>query len=191
MSAFSFLQEFIRHPRRTGTFLASSPAMAEVITDWARVGQAASIVEFGSGNGVFTKRIQEKMSPTADFFALEINPAFVALTRQTCPRVAIYQDSALHVKKYLRRHGREHCDVIISALPWAAFTPDMQSRLLEAAFEALRPGGRLVAIAYVSARNLPAGRNFQNLLRSRFATVEVSPIVWRNRPPAVVYSADK
>ncbi len=191
MRAVRFLKEFLRHPQLTGTFFASTSTMADVITDWAEVGNASSIVELGSGDGVFTKKIVEKMPREADFFALEINPHFAKQTRRACPRVAVYEDSAVHIKKYLRQHGRQQCDVIVSALPWAAFTRKQQIELLDAAVDSLSPGGRFVTIAYVTGRPTPAGRNFQRLLQDRFATVEVSPIVWKNRPPAVVYRADK
>lgn len=190
MQAIRFLKEFLRHPQWTGTFLASTDMMADVITDWAQLEGAGSIVELGSGDGVFTKKIIEKMSPAADFFALEVNPHFVELTRRACPGVTVYHDSALHIQKYLRHHGRERCDIIVSALPWAAFGRQQQTALLDAALAALRPGGRFVTIAYVTGRPLPAGRNFRKLLEKRCATVKVSPIVWRNRPPAVVYRAD-
>lgn len=191
MNAVQFLKEFVRHPQWTGTIFASTSAMAEAITDVADLAHADSIVELGPGDGVFTRAIVTKKKHTADFFALETNPFFVEATRKACPGVAVYEDSAEHISKYLKQRGRESTDVIVSALPWAAFGEQMQTRIFDAAVAALRPGGRFVTIAYVTGRPMPAGRRFEKLLRSRLVDVTKSRIVWRNRPPAIVYSGRK
>lgn len=191
MKGWDFLQEFVKHPQWTGTFFASTTAMGEAIAEYAELTEAESIVELGSGDGVFTKAIVKRMRPDADLFALEINPLFAEQTSQACPDVDVYVDSAEHIEKYLRQRGRTHCDVIVSALPWAAFNEDLQLRLLVAAERALAPGGRFVTIAYVSGLPMPAGRRFRRQLEELFANVEMSPIVWHNRPPAVVYRAQK
>jgi phospholipid N-methyltransferase len=191
MKAGSFLQEFIKHPHWTGTFFASTEAMGEAIVEYAQLQDAASIVELGSGDGVFTKAINRRLRPDADFFAIEINPLFAKATRLFCPGVDVYVDSAEHIQKYLSRRGLKHCDIIVSALPWAAFNRELQVRLLTAVERALRPGGRFVTIAYISGLPLPAGRRFRQQLEEQFTNVEMSRIVWRNRPPAIVYRAQK
>src|SRR3989344_848813 len=191
MNAVEFLKEFIRHPQWTGTFFASTEPMAHAITEVAGLARADSIVELGPGDGVFTKAIVAKKKPTADFFALETNPFFVEATRQACPGVEVYEDSAENIAKYLKQRGRTSTDVIVSALPWAAFSEEMQKRIFSAVIDSLRPGGTFVTIAYVTGRPMPAGRRFEKLLRSRLVDVTKSPIVWRNRPPAIVYSGRK
>lgn len=185
------MQEFVKHPQWTGTFFASTAAMGEAIVDYAQLAEADSIVELGSGDGVFTKAIQRRMRPGADFFAMEINPLFAEATRRACPGVDVYEDSAENIEKYLQERGRTQCDVIVSALPWAAFNRELQQRLLDAAERALRPGGRFVTIAYVTGLPMPAGRRFRRQLEQQFGNVEMSSIVWRNRPPAIVYRAQK
>ena len=51
----------------------------------------------------------------------------------------------------------------------------------------LRPGGQFVTFAYHAGTLLPAGRRFKKLLPRYFSSVEKSPTVWRNAPPAFVY----
>jgi len=37
----------------------------------------------------------------------------------------------------------------------------------------------------------PAGQRFRSLLNENFRSVEISPILWRNLPPAIVYHCQK
>jgi phospholipid N-methyltransferase len=55
----------------------------------------------------------------------------------------------------------------------------------------LRPGGRFATFAYVHGTPFPGGIRFRRMLRERFAKVSLSPVVWRNLPPAFVYRCEK
>ncbi len=113
-----FVKEFVLSPRKTGAIAPSSSELATAITDSVDMAMAKTVVEFGSGTGVFTERILKKIGDDTVFFAMEINPSFVAKTRKRCPDAIVYQDWAENVKKYLENHGQSHCDCIVSGLPW-------------------------------------------------------------------------
>lgn len=188
----SFLKHFVLHPGTTGAIAASCDSLAELITDCARLDSGVrSVVEFGPGTGVFTERILRKIAPDTTFFAMEISPYFVAATRKRCPEATIYEDSALNVKEYLRRHGVEHCDRIVCGLPWAAFPKTLQDSLMDVTLDALSPGGRFVTFAYLHGLLLPPGVRFRRNLTRSFRQVTLTRTVWRNAPPAFVYCADK
>jgi phosphatidylethanolamine/phosphatidyl-N-methylethanolamine N-methyltransferase len=191
MSAPSFLKQFLLHPVEIGAIAASSRGLADLMVDAAMVREAKSIVEFGPGTGVFTKRILEEMREDADFFAIELNQRFAEDLSKRYPGVALYHDSATHAKKYLDAHGHAHCDCIVCGLPWAVFGKDLQDQLIDTIVEILRPGGRLVTFAYLQGLLLPAGRAFRRKLQSRFRHVEKTQTVWWNLPPAFVYIAEK
>ena len=191
-SALQFLKMFVVSPSQTGAIAASSRGLSELITDAANLREGVSaVVEFGSGTGVFTARIMEKLPPGAIFFALELNPHFVAETRNKCPGVTVHEESAVKVKECLSRHGLEYCDRIVCGLPWAAFQKDFQESLLNATYDALRPGGRFVTFAYLQGLMLPTGLRFRKMLKQRFRQVTTTRTVWLNVPPAFVYCADK
>ena len=187
----SFLREFVRAPALTGALMASSHHLAERMMREADVPSASVLIELGPGTGVFTERIAASLAPETRFFALEINPVFAEATRRRCPGVAVHQDSASNARAYLERLGETHCDLVISGLPWAAFGPAVQEKLLDTIADVLRPGGRFLTFAYLQGLALPAGKRFRQALRARFPRVETTRTVWRNVPPAFIYRAIK
>jgi phospholipid N-methyltransferase len=103
----------------------------------------------------------------------------------------VVNDSVEHLAEHLREAGRDSVDATISGLPWAAFSPERQEKLLDATALALRPGGRFATFAYSHAAWLPQARTFRKLLDARFSEVTTSEVVWRNVPPAFVYRCRK
>lgn len=189
-----FMLEVVRENRHTGAIGPSSKALAELITDLAGVAAADSVVEFGPGTGVFTEVIRRKLRPESRFVAIEINPEFVKATRRRCPDVRVVHGDVRDTRRHLAEAGSDddRCDVIVSGLPWTRFSDDLQDRLLEAAHDALRPGGRFVTFAYSVSPLFPAGRNFFNAkLPEKFPGLVRSGHVWKNFPPCVVYSGVK
>jgi phospholipid N-methyltransferase len=65
--------------------------------------------------------------------------------------------------------------------------PATQNRIFDAVFASLAPGGLFTTFAYVHARWLPTSLRFRQRLFRHFSRIEVTPIVWRNLPPAFVY----
>jgi phosphatidylethanolamine/phosphatidyl-N-methylethanolamine N-methyltransferase len=180
-------QTFVRRPFRTGTVVPSSRVLAQLMIEDMGLATADTVVELGAGTGPFTRLIAEHVKPDALVLAFEIDPVLAEQLRQRVPRVRVVNDSAEHLPDYLRAAGRDAADVILSGLPWANFSRDLQERLLRAVVLGLRPGGRFATFAYVPAAQLPPGRRFRVLLESCFARVETTRIVYWNFPPAFVY----
>ena len=186
-----FLREFLRHPAAIWAIAESSRELAELIADTADLSRASVVVEFGSGTGIFTEKILEKLSENATTIVLEVNPAFVEETRKRCPRAAVFHDSAVNTAHYLRGAGVQQCDRIICGLPWAGFSRPLQDQLLDTIMEVLAPGGKFLTFAYLHGLLLPSGRRFKRCLSSRFQKIEETPIIWKNLPPAFVYCAER
>jgi phospholipid N-methyltransferase len=138
---------------------------------------------------VFTEKILARIRPGTVFFALEVNPKFVAATRIRCPQATVYHDSAEKAAEYLRRSELGQCDRIISGLPWASFDSALQDRLLAVILDVLEPGGLFLTFAYLQGLMLPPGLRFRRKLTRLFREVETTPTVWNNLPPAFVYLA--
>jgi len=186
-----FLKQFVLHTTKTGAVAPSSEGLADLITDTADLHNASAVIEFGTGTGVFTEKILQKIHDETRFFALEINSDFVKVTRKRCPEVVVYQDSAANAKKYLGELGINECDCIICGLPWAAFSEELQNELLDTIIDILGPGGKFLTFAYLQGLLLPAGMRFKRKLSTRFNSVTKTRTVWLNFPPAFVYCAEK
>jgi phospholipid N-methyltransferase len=179
----SLTREFLRHPVLTGAVAASSPRLAHVMTAGLGLERAHSVVELGPGTGVFTEAVFALLRPDADFKALEINPRLAAsLTRRYR---GVISASAETVASYVE----SPVDVVVSGLPWTAMPAERQQSILDAVMAVLSPYGRFTTFAYAHTAWTPPARRFAASLRSRFAVVERTPVVWQNLPPAFVYRA--
>ena len=145
----------------------------------------------GLGTGAFTEKIVSKLAPGAVFFAMDINPEFVEVTRRRCPGIRVIQDSVENARRHLESLGRKNCSRIICGLPWASFPGPLQDKLLAAIDDILVPGGGFFTFAYLQGLLLPAGQRFRKKLAAHFSSVTTTPTVWRNLPPAFVYCARK
>lgn len=187
-----FMREVIVSNKSTGAIAPSGKELAERVTDCAELHNAKIIVEFGPGTGVFTEAIERKRRPDSYFCAFEVNDKFVGATRERCPGVEVLHDCAQNVLAHLKTKGFDHCDVIVSGLPWTRFDEELQDDILHATYEALRPGGKFVTFAYASSPLVPNGRKFfKKKLNSTFDRVWKSENIWNNFPPAVVFVATK
>jgi phospholipid N-methyltransferase len=157
------------------------------MVDWADLAHARVVVEYGPGTGIFTRFILAKLSKGCTFFAIEYSAAMVEIFRQQYPDVTLYEDSATNVQALCRRQGVDTVDCIICGLPWALFSDDLQTELLDAMMTVLRPGGQFVTFAYLQGLLLPAAQRFKRRLEAYFAEVSTSRIVWFNLPPAFTY----
>lgn len=182
-----FLAAFVRRPFDTGSITPSSAQLAAAMVEGMGISEADTVVELGPGTGVFTRVIQEQLKPDGRLMCFEINRDMAEALRHNFPKVQVVNDSVENLARHLKEAGRDFVDAAISGLPWAAFSPERQQRLLDATVALLKPGGRFATFAYSHAVWLPQARRFRELLDSRFSQVETSKVVWRNMPPAFVY----
>jgi len=186
-----FLAAFVRRPFDTGSITPSSPQLAQAMVEGMGLAEADTVVELGPGTGVFTELIEKKLNPGAQLFCFEINCGMAEELEKRFPRIRVVNDTVENLSQHLAAEGREGVDAMISGLPWAAFSPERQKRLLDAAIGPIKPDGRFATFAYSHAAWMPPARHFLELLDSRFSEVETSKVVWRNVPPAFVYRCRK
>ena len=186
-----FLAAFVKRPFDTGSITPSSAQLAEAMIEGMGLAEADTVVELGPGTGVFTKRIQEQLKPEARLLCFEINQEMAEALRRNFPRIQVVNDSIESLAHHLKEAGRDSVDAAISGLPWAAFSPDRQRRLLDATVKCMKPGARFATFAYSHAAWTPPARKFRELLDQCFIRVETSQVVWRNVPPAFVYRCRK
>ena len=191
MEAFEFFKIFIKNPSSVGSLIPSSQALAKMMFTTAKAHGASVIVEFGTGTGVFTEYIQKNRAQNSHFFPFEIEPNFAEMTQKRCPDIRIWNMSAVHTLKILKEHDLEHCDCIISGLPWATLPAAIQHELFEVMFSALAPDGIFVTFGYMQSACMPSIFRFRKKLNDRFLDTGVGPWVWGNFPPARAYWAIK
>lgn len=185
------LKKTISDFKERGAITPSSKKLAEKIVKTADVKNRKVIVEFGPGTGVFTKEILRVKSKDAIYFAIELNPEQVVETKKNCPEALVYKDSATNLSKYLKQHGVEKCDCIISGLPFANFNESLQNEILETVKTNLSEDGIFLTFAYSVSLLTKAGKLFKQKLPDFFSVVNRTNTVWANLPPAFIYHATK
>jgi len=184
-----FLKELLSKPLEIGAICPSSKHLAKAMTSPV-VASSRCIVELGPGTGRITSHILEEKNADSIFFALEINPTFVKIVEEKYPGTSVYLDSATNIQKYLQKHQQEHCDLIISSLPWTWFNNQTQTEIFTAINHSLSEQGKLVTCSYLHTLPISSGRKFKRLLKEHFSIVE-KKIVWKNVPPAIVYECTR
>ena len=190
-SSWKFFNQFRKDMFNTGAIAPSSKSLANYITNIINLSEKKSVVELGSGTGVFTKEIARKLSKTSTFFALELSEYFANQTRQNCPDTTVYQDDAINIQKYLNKNDKENSDCVISGLPWSCFSETKQQELINSIYNSLEDGGEFLTFAYIQSSFLPQGIKFKKLLEEKFKVTIQTKTVWTNLPPAFVYICTK
>ena len=57
--------------------------------------------------------------------------------------------------------------------------------------DVLSPGGAFATYTYVQSPLMPAGKRFREKLQRCFGNIQISPVIWQNLPPAIVYGGRK
>lgn len=183
-SAWRFVEAFIREPLSVGACWPSSPLLSRTVVEACDFQSRDTVVELGPGTGSFTELLLHRLHGRGRLLAMEISETNIAELRRRFPHCETIHDSAENLPQHLNGK-RAKC--IISGLAWGNMLPAMQDRIFNAMLESLTPDGQFVAFAYVHASWFPTSRRFRRRLLENFKSVERTPIIWRNLPPAFVY----
>jgi phosphatidylethanolamine/phosphatidyl-N-methylethanolamine N-methyltransferase len=183
-----FLARFVRRPWTIGAIAPSSARLARTVLAHCLFDRARVVVELGAGSGAITGLIRRRLRPGTSFIALEIDPRQAEHLRRRFPDLIVCCESAENLVACLARHGCGSVDCIVSGLPWGNMNSAVQDRIMGQVVAALGPGGRFCGFGYLHASWFPSSRKFRRRLGDQFSRVRVSPVVWRNLPPAFVYS---
>ena len=181
-----FIRGFASRPRATGAIAPSSLHLARMMVRPFDLAHAGLVVEIGPGTGAFTGTILAGLGDPARYLGLELNPEFVQKLRTKFPQARFQNDSAENIAEHVSKAGQA-ADYIVCGLPWAILPDDLQERILRGIVQALRLGGGFSTFAYVHALRLGPARRFRSRLEKHFQSLVVSPVVWKNLPPAVAY----
>jgi phospholipid N-methyltransferase len=175
-----FFLEYLKHPKEVGSAIPSSRYLTRSVLNRIDWSQARNVVELGSGTGIITKGLLNKLShlTQAQLTAFEINTAYAHTLRAiTNPILHIEEHSAWDIEKIVPRRS---ADVVISGIPLSNFSRDEVRTLMQSIHSTLRPGGLFIQYQFIPRRLKD--------VRSLFPEVHITWEV-RNVPPACVFSA--
>ena len=172
----------LRHPRTVGAVWPTSRRAVEDLLDMGDLGRAEVVVEFGAGTGVYTEGVMRRLSPKARFLSYEVdgNLAAAVARRLPDPRLEVVHASAENVLGHLEALGKK-ADVVVSSLPFSTLPTPVRQNLLDAARDALAPGGVFLVLQYSKTVLPELERRFPRI-RHRFSPLNV--------PPAFLYACE-
>jgi len=179
----AFLRGFLKRPKEVGSIIPSSRWMERRITRTAEITNAKLVVELGPGTGGTTKALLNAMAPGARLIAIEINPRFCELLRETIddPRLIVHEGSAAEIPEALIKHDLDTPDAILSGIPFSTMPQELGLSILRSVRKSLKPGGRFVAYQF---------RDVVHTLGKRVFGPASVQIELFNMPPMRVYRWD-
>jgi phospholipid N-methyltransferase len=180
VSALSFFLAWLAHPRRVGSLVPSSLALAQAVTADLSFA-SAPVIELGPGTGALTRSILARGVPEHKLALIECNSAFIPKLRQDYPRASVHRIDATRLHR-VELFGGEPAGAVVSGLPLRLMSEDGVSLLLAQAFARLRPDGAFYQFTY--GREAPVARPTLDHLGLHAARIGGTIA---NFPPAIVY----
>ncbi len=139
----AFLRGFLERPKQVGSIIPSSRWMERRITRTAELANARLVIELGPGTGGTTRALLQAMRPDATLLAIEINPGFCELLRETIDdrRLIVHEGSAAEISDALTKHEQGAPDVVLSGIPFSTMPRSLGLAILHSVRESLAPGG--------------------------------------------------
>ncbi|MEU6129813.1 methyltransferase domain-containing protein [Saccharopolyspora sp. NPDC047091] len=186
-----FAARAARKPGLVGAVAPSSPYLAREMA--SIVPRAASeggpvVVELGPGTGALSRAVRDRLPEGGRHLAIELDSGMVEHLRADLPWLEVVQGDAAKLRTLLADNGVDRVDAVISGLPWSIFPGELQRDILGEVGKVLTPGGAFTTFAYVHALGMAGARAFRNRLDLAFDEVLTSRTVWRNVPPARIYT---
>lgn len=165
----------LKHPRTVGAVWPTSRRAVEDLLDMGALDRAGVAVEFGAGTGVYTEGILRRLPPEARLISYEVDGALAAAVARRLPdrRLEVVNASAEKVGGHLEALGRG-ADVVVSSLPFSTLPEPLRHDLLDAARDALAPGGHFLVLQYSKTVLPELERRFPKI-RHRFSPLNVPP----------------
>ncbi len=184
----TILRQFVARPREIGAVWRSSPALGIAMAEAVRWPEEAAVVEAGPGDGAITEHLLAAKPAETPFLAVELNQTCAHELARRLPGLRIVVDDLANLCSICAREKVGEVGAVVATLPWSVVPEDKQTEMLEAILETLGSDGQLLFYIYIQA--LPFWRRspFARRLQESFETIEHGSVVWKNVPPAVVFS---
>jgi phosphatidylethanolamine/phosphatidyl-N-methylethanolamine N-methyltransferase len=193
MSLRTFVGEAINDFSTVAAVAPSSKYLASAMLEPLGLPRARVVLELGAGTGAITHGLLEQMAPDATLLAFEINrPIYNCLRGSiTDPRAVLINSCVQNLDTELRRRGIEKVDAVASSLGLAFMAESVRHALLQRLLPFFHPGSVFTQYQYIHGMQFTHGRlqrlNLRPLFKRYFGSVQ-SRIVWRNLPPAYVFT---
>jgi phosphatidylethanolamine/phosphatidyl-N-methylethanolamine N-methyltransferase len=181
---WTFFRQWLKNPMAMAALSPSGQQLTrQMIAELPHGTQR--VVELGGGTGVFTRALLAHGIVPNDLLVLELNESLHQHLTTRFPDVHVLCGDARELKKIAQDDGFLDgglADAIVSGLGLLSMGRQLQNDILRAAFDVLKPDGRLVQFTYG-----PKSPISRELLAELGLSVRRGGFAWWNVPPATVY----
>lgn len=177
---FIFLRSCARAPFATAAMMPSGQDLSRTVAESVDVGRTGPVVELGPGTGPVTAALIECGIAPERLVLIEFNLDFCELLRTRYPRARIIHGDAFAAPAILRALNAAPLAAVVSFLPLYGQAPASRQRLLIDLLRMGQPGAPFIQSTYLPRSPIPIDRRVMHATASRR--------VWRNVPPAVVWT---
>lgn len=181
-----FLKRWLRSPLSMGAVVPSGRLLAEAMagTTLAEMaGRDGHVIELGAGTGQVTKALLAAGIPRERLALVEREPELAAFLRRHFPGPSVVEGDAARLPPLLKQHGIGSVASVVSSLPLLSLPAEIVSGIVRSVFEVLPRGAALVQFTYGPSPPVPkALREGLHLVGAHGRRI------WRNVPPAVVWT---
>lgn len=181
---WTFFRQWLKNPLAIAAISPSSRHLARQMVAELPPG-TRRVIELGGGTGVFTQALLEHGIAPRDLMVLELNEQLHQHLRERFEDVHVVCADALDLPQVAQRSGYADggpADAVISGLGLLSMSKPTQRGIVEAAFDTMRPDGRLIQFTYG-----PASPVAREVLDSLDLNARRGNVAWWNVPPATVY----
>ena len=149
MKNIQFFKESLKNLKEVGTIFPSSKSVVKKMVAPINFGEKLTILELGSGDGVITKQLLEKMSSDSQLICFETNKKFYQeLKKINDKKMILINESAEKMKSYLDEFEIKKIDYIVSSVPLVSLPKETTNKILSVSVEILRMSGKLIQLQY-------------------------------------------
>lgn len=183
MGKIDFLKTFIKD-RDVASITPTSLHCVKKVCTHIDFSKDFTLVEYGPGDGVFSRYILSKMTPGSKLILIELNIDFYSHLKETIsdPRVEIYNTRAGDVELSVDPSVIGQVDYVLSGIPFSFLEKSRKRVVLNATKNLLKEGGLFLAYQTSGHLKKPVMEVFGNLETER----EIL-----NIPPYLIYRVVK
>lgn len=172
-----FFKRVLANPLRVGYVVPSSPFLTRQTAKRIDFSQPRVVVELGPGEGCHSRQIVKRMSADSRLILVELDEEFVMHLRKhfaNDSRVTVLHTDAQHLPETLRELGHNHCDYIVSGLPFLVIEEETRNKILQNIADAMHEKSRF--ITYQVTDQLCANAHLFELAGREYCPLNIPPI---------------
>jgi phospholipid N-methyltransferase len=137
------------------------------------------IAEFGPGEGCHTREIVRRMHPESRLLLFELDPELANHLRHQFrqdARVSVLNTDAADLPAELHTRGIDHCDYVVSGIPFSTMEIGKKRLLLQRIHEALAPNAQSAFIIYQVTNELRGHAKLFPRVKSEYCLQNIPPM---------------